>query len=86
MSWLGDDTPLVPWVEAIRNRRGEGEVARKKADPMAWNEVARLEMVVTFEKVPSRDELERVLEEARCYGSVEKATFTVSRPMKEELV
>lgn len=47
---------------------------------------ARLEMIVNYETVQDRGDIEEIIEKAREHGHVVKATYKVLRTYTEELV
>lgn len=58
-----------------------------KPKPEKEKEVkARLVLVVTFDNYIEKEHIERIIDEARGYGSIERASFTVNAPFTEELV
>lgn len=46
---------------------------------------ATLTMVVHFDYVPDRGDLERIVDEARAYGDVRSAIFETLKPVKEDI-
>jgi hypothetical protein len=53
---------------------------------MAAKIVARLTLVVEYEDIPDAREIEEVLDSARNYGGVKRATFETLELVKKELV
>lgn len=54
--------------------------------PRCEKTVATFEMVVSYEELPSQSEIQELIEKAREYGGVDKATLTIHKRIVQEIV
>lgn len=73
----------MPKVKSTNQKLDEAIDAASAALPIEGK--ARLILIADFESVMDRGDIERIIDEAKGYGSVRKAVYYANAPVREEL-